>query len=84
MRFKDQLFETLKKKALGFSYVEETAEYETMRPKNYLFCERRRRLYSAVGFIKVIPKNGGVEVKHKKIALKPVQKLKNMIFMIKS
>lgn len=53
MDFKSKVEETLKKKALGFSYVEEVEEFELIKPKNYLYCENRGRLYLKNGYIKV-------------------------------
>ena len=62
MKFDDELDDVLRKKALGFSYSEETLEYETARPKSWVFCERRGRLYSKKGYIKAkkIEQNGEI------------------------
>lgn len=50
-----ELLELVKKKAFGFSYTEETVEYETRVAKPYLFCSSHNRLYHGVGYIKVKP-----------------------------
>ena len=62
MSFSDELDEVLRKKALGFSYREETLEYETTRPKSWVLCERRKRLYSKRGYIraKIVEQNGEI------------------------
>ena len=54
-KFKEELISTLKKKAFGFGYTEESLEYETKKPKKYVFCEKRNRIYFENGFIKVRP-----------------------------
>ena len=66
---KNELISILKKKAMGFSYEEISREFERMKPKKYLFCEKRKRIYVDGHFLKVNPtikKGEVVEVKPKK------------------
>ena len=53
MSFREELENVLKKKALGFSYTEETVECETAKPKPFVFCERNNRVYLKNGYIMV-------------------------------
>lgn len=50
---KQELLDLLEKKAYGFSYTEETVEYETRMPKPNLLCEKHKRLYRGAGFVSV-------------------------------
>ena len=65
----EKLFETLKKKAYGFSYTEETMEYELIKSKPIIYCEKRNRIYLKNGYLKVKKVSGGVE----HIALKNIK-----------
>lgn len=68
MNFKDELMQVIRKKALGFSYTEETIECETTKPKPYVLCEKSNRLYMKNGYIIVKKrlKNGEIcEILHK-------------------
>ena len=58
----DLLFETLKKKAYGFTYTEETMEYELLRSKPIIYCEKHSRIYFKNGYLKVKKENGGVNL----------------------
>ena len=67
MKNYDKLFDTLRKKAFGFSYTESTLEYESVKVKPYLFCDKRSRLYFKNGYVKVKKLSGGLDVVIKKI-----------------
>ena len=70
MNLSKEIFEIIKKKALGFTYTEESVECETVRPKPYVFCEKRRRVYLTGGYFKVLKKTRCGEIvalEHKKI-----------------
>lgn len=41
----------VKKRAAGFTSVEETVEYELVKAKKYLLCKKKNRLYFSGGFI---------------------------------
>lgn len=41
----------VKKRAAGFTSVEETVEYELVKAKKYLLCKKKNRLYFGGGFI---------------------------------
>lgn len=58
----DKLLDVLYKKAFGFTYTEEVKEFETKTPKELLFCEKRNRLYSKSGFVKVLPTRKNNEI----------------------
>lgn len=73
-----ELLNVLKKKAMGFTYTEETCEYEQARNKPLLFCGKRNRIYLKNGFLGVKPKTGGVEIK-KICKLKPAKILENQL-----
>ena len=49
----NELKKAIKKRALGFTSVEETVEYELIKAKKYLFCKRFNRLYFSGGFINI-------------------------------
>lgn len=57
-----KLYETLKKKAYGFTYTEETMEYELLRSKPIIYCEKYGRIYFKNGYLKVKKVNGGVSL----------------------
>ena len=78
MKFNEKLSETLEKKAFGFSYTEETKEYEIIKSKPYLFCEKRNLLYFSSGYIKVKKVVGGVAVKQVEKFTKPIKKIKKL------
>lgn len=73
------LLNILKKKAMGFTYTEETCEYEQSRMKPLLFCGKRNRIYLKNGFLSVKQKQTGVEIK-KVSAFKPAKNLANRVF----
>lgn len=62
MSFREELEKVLRKKALGFSYTEEVVECDTVRPKPFVFCEKRNRIYMKNGyiFVKKQTKNGEI------------------------
>ena len=53
MGLNEKIEEVLRKKAFGFSYIEETIECETTKPKPMVYCERENALYFKNGFISV-------------------------------
>lgn len=57
-----KLYETLKKKAYGFTYTEETMEYELLRSKPIIYCEKHNRIYFKNGYLKVKKANAGLEI----------------------
>ena len=75
------VLEAVRKRAFGFSYNEEVLEFESGRVKSCLFCEKRNRLYTRRGFIKVVPEFGeNGEIK----ALKLPKNIKKIKFFVKS
>ncbi len=44
----------VKKRAAGFTSVEETVEYELVKAKKYLLCKKKNRLYFGGGFINLV------------------------------
>lgn len=74
-----ELLSVLKKKAMGFTYKEETCEYEQSRNKPMLFCGKRKRLYLKNGFLSVRTRTTGVDIK-KIYGLKPAKILENQLF----
>lgn len=78
-----ELLNVLKKKAMGFTYTEETCEYEQSKGKPILFCGKRNRIYLKNGFLSVKPKQTGVEIKEIS-AFKSAKNLGNWVFHKKS
>jgi len=78
------LEDVLKKKAFGFSYTEETVEYEVSKSKSRVYCSKRNRLYLKNGFVKVKKVNSGIDVILCKGIAKTPSKLKSFKFFAKS
>lgn len=51
MDFKSEILETLKKKALGYSYEEVVLEYENSATKPWILCLKRKRVYGKKGYL---------------------------------